>query len=272
KHRHLQSARLIQPPAKGRRRKGVGLIRFLGPNQKAALAVRRFAFQSYRRQSGLVAHNVRGTSQLRGSRRIKDFGTTSLAVRQGSTSWLIRRSHAMLASMYASCQGRSAPRESSWTPSWVASFAASSRVGALANAIHESDVSTSGRFIRSPRRTSTYARMVPAIPISAKDTVHRQHLLETPLGHTDIPTPDANDRPRTSSDHPDGSGGAIHLVHVQLIKRVLLRPNLTPTRILTHELDGLSRSDRCDRSQIGSEGVRDAGMERNSSHRSRPIR
>ena len=54
-HRHLQYPRPIQPPAKGRRRKGVGLIRFLGPNQKAAVAVRGFAFQSYKRQSGIVS-------------------------------------------------------------------------------------------------------------------------------------------------------------------------------------------------------------------------
>src|SRR5439155_483633 len=117
--------------------------------------------------------NVRGTSQLRRSRRIKDFGTTSLAVRQGSTSWLIRRSHAMLASMYASCQGRSAPRASSWTPSWVASFAASSRVGALANAIHES------------------------ADLDAPDSVTGDDPLETPRGHADLPYLDSNDIPRT---------------------------------------------------------------------------
>src|SRR6266566_1093179 len=98
-----------------------------------------------------------------GRRRIKDFGITSFAVRQGSTSWLMRRSQAMLASMYASSQGSLAPRARRATPSWVASLAASSSVGALATAIQASVVSTTGRSMRTPRTTSTWARIVPAI-------------------------------------------------------------------------------------------------------------
>src|SRR5207302_9996410 len=56
-----------------------------------------------------------------------------------------------------------------------------------------------------------------SVDLVAQDTVTGDDRLETPFGHTDIPNLDSNDVPRTSYDHPEGSGCPIHLSTVQLI-------------------------------------------------------
>src|SRR6266566_3454701 len=366
-HRHLQSARPIQPPAKGRRRKGVGLIRFLGPNQKAALAVRRFAFQSDRRQSGIVVarcswhQSAPGESPHQGFRNdelgrapgIDVLADPEIACNTGEHVGLVpgeiraageeldpvvgrefcrlvqgrsaRQCHPRVGRLDEGSINSESPEDIDPRANGPRDF--NSRHANLAVGHQRVDVSNGklgarlehgkiygislrdllrvqvpaviprveGRPLlrcgRDPNRPDVRSHRESdslredrdavldrdhlgprSVDFVAQDTVTGDDRLETPLGHTDTPNLDSNDIPRTGSDHPDRSGGPVDSVHVQLIEGVLLRPNLTPTRILTHELDGLSRSDLCDRSQIGSEGVRDAVLERNPPHRSRLTR
>src|SRR5256885_8053748 len=85
---------------KGKATKGRGLNKVSGNASRGGISGPRFRKSTSPQPSRFVdAESRSGTIHPCGSRRTSDLGIAIFAVRQGSTSWLILRSHAMLASM-----------------------------------------------------------------------------------------------------------------------------------------------------------------------------